>query len=103
MQTLRECLKDLRIADYYRYPIAIAFKVVDRSKSKEEVIELGHAYELFIRTLPLPEITKESADLEQVEVKRIDEIDNVAIKETNKASLINATNAEVSVLSPLPS
>ncbi|CAG8794109.1 12741_t:CDS:2, partial [Racocetra persica] len=30
-----------------------------RSRSKEEAIELGHAYELFIRTLPLPEITKE--------------------------------------------
>ncbi|CAG8805079.1 14114_t:CDS:2, partial [Racocetra persica] len=30
-----------------------------RSRSKEEAIELGHVYELFIRTLLLPEITKE--------------------------------------------
>ncbi|CAG8763265.1 5653_t:CDS:2 [Cetraspora pellucida] len=59
MQTLRKHFKDLRIADHYRYSIAIAFKVVDRSRNKEEAIELGHAYELFIRTLPLPEITKE--------------------------------------------
>ncbi|CAG8822522.1 17287_t:CDS:2, partial [Racocetra persica] len=33
--------------------------VVSRSRNKEKAIELGHAYELFIRTLPLPEITKE--------------------------------------------
>ncbi|CAG8796669.1 32174_t:CDS:2, partial [Racocetra persica] len=43
-----------------------------------------------------------AADPEQVEVERIDEIDDVDIEETNEASLINATNAEVSVLSPLP-
>ncbi|CAG8764445.1 17225_t:CDS:1, partial [Racocetra persica] len=44
-----------------------------------------------------------AADPEQVEVKRIDEIDDVDIEEINEASLINATNTEVSVLSPLPS
>ncbi|CAG8625901.1 3776_t:CDS:2 [Cetraspora pellucida] len=52
-------LKDLPIADHYQYPIAIAFKIVDRSRTKEKAIELGYTYELFIRTLSLPEITKE--------------------------------------------
>ncbi|CAG8806088.1 11774_t:CDS:2, partial [Racocetra persica] len=56
---LQKLYNNQRIANHYRYPIAIAFKVVGRSRSKEEAIELGHAYELFIRTLPLSEITKE--------------------------------------------
>ncbi|CAG8787805.1 34965_t:CDS:2, partial [Racocetra persica] len=42
-----------------------------------------------------------AADPEQIEVERINEIDDIDIKKTNEASLINATNAEVSVLSPL--
>ncbi|CAG8580117.1 20698_t:CDS:10, partial [Racocetra persica] len=40
MQTLGEHLKNLRIDERFRYPIAIAFKAVGRSKTKEEALEL---------------------------------------------------------------
>ncbi|KAF0495988.1 proteophosphoglycan ppg4 [Gigaspora margarita] len=58
MQTLSEHFKDLRLDDYYRYPIAIAFKIVGQSRSKKEALELGEAYKSFIKSLPLMEITK---------------------------------------------
>ncbi|RIB18018.1 hypothetical protein C2G38_2185769 [Gigaspora rosea] len=38
----------------------MAFKIVGRSKSKKEALELGEAYRLFIKSLPLMEITKDS-------------------------------------------
>ncbi|RIB06403.1 hypothetical protein C2G38_2046819 [Gigaspora rosea] len=59
MQTLGERLKDLRIDDRYRYPIAMVFKIVGRSRSKKEALELGEAYRSFIKSLPLMEITKD--------------------------------------------
>ncbi|CAG8820073.1 21718_t:CDS:2, partial [Cetraspora pellucida] len=59
MQTFSVHLKDLRIDNRYWYPIAIAFKIVGRSRSKEEALELGEAYKTFIKFLPLTEIAKE--------------------------------------------
>ncbi|KAF0438404.1 proteophosphoglycan ppg4 [Gigaspora margarita] len=60
MQTLGEHLKNLRIDNHYRYPIAIAFKIVGQSRDKEEALKLGKAYQSFIKFLPLTEIAKES-------------------------------------------
>ncbi|CAG8694776.1 2596_t:CDS:2, partial [Gigaspora rosea] len=60
MQTLGEHLKNLRIDNHYRYPIAIAFKIVGRSRDKEEALKLGKAYQSFIKSLPLTENAKES-------------------------------------------
>ncbi|RIB24776.1 hypothetical protein C2G38_2241811 [Gigaspora rosea] len=58
MQTLSEHLKNLRIDNHYRYPIAIAFKIVGRSRDKEEALKLGKAYQSFIKSLPLTEMQK---------------------------------------------
>ena len=59
MQTFTEHFKNLRIDEHYWYPIAIAFKLVGRSQSKEEALKLGEAYQSFIKSLPLTEIAKE--------------------------------------------
>lgn len=53
MQTLGDHLQELRIDDCYRYPIAIAFKIVGRSQSRETAQRLGKAYQTFIKSLPL--------------------------------------------------
>ena len=60
MQTLGEHLQELRVDEKFRYPIAIAFKTVGRSRSQEQAQELAEAYQTFIACLPLPDITKEA-------------------------------------------
>ena len=59
MQTLGDHLQELRIDDQYRYAIAIAFKIVGRSRDEDEAKELGKGYETFIEALPLSDIAKD--------------------------------------------
>ncbi|CAG8483104.1 6651_t:CDS:2 [Cetraspora pellucida] len=40
MQTFSKYFKNLRINDYYYYPIAIAFKIVGQSQSVDETLKL---------------------------------------------------------------
>ncbi|CAG8696739.1 35591_t:CDS:2, partial [Racocetra persica] len=59
MRARREHFKNLRIDDHYHYPISIAFKIVGQSQSVDEALKLEEAYQLFIKSLPFTEVTKE--------------------------------------------
>ncbi|KAF0450146.1 proteophosphoglycan ppg4 [Gigaspora margarita] len=53
MSTLEEHLKTWKVEWPLRYPIALAFKIVGRSRSDEEAVEMGEEYNKFINSLSL--------------------------------------------------
>ncbi|EXX57458.1 hypothetical protein RirG_206970 [Rhizophagus irregularis DAOM 197198w] len=48
-----ENLNKWQIPAKFRYPIALAFKIVGRSRTEETAIEMAKKYIEFINTLPL--------------------------------------------------
>ncbi|KAF0559078.1 proteophosphoglycan ppg4 [Gigaspora margarita] len=58
MSTLGEHLKIWKVDCSLRYPIAMAFKIVGRSRSDEDVSKMEKEYNEFICSLPLDIDTK---------------------------------------------
>ncbi|GBC49009.2 hypothetical protein GLOIN_2v1542684 [Rhizophagus irregularis DAOM 181602=DAOM 197198] len=59
MKTFSENLNKWQIPAKFRYPIALAFKIVGRSRTEETAIEMAKKYIEFINTLPLEKTKKD--------------------------------------------
>ncbi|CAB4392942.1 unnamed protein product [Rhizophagus irregularis] len=59
MKTFSENLNKWQIPAKFRYPIALAFKIVGRSQTEETAIEMAKKYIEFINTLPLEKTKKD--------------------------------------------
>ncbi|CAB5180886.1 unnamed protein product [Rhizophagus irregularis] len=65
MQTIGENFNQWNIPWLLRYPLALAFKIIGRSRTENESKELGLLYQNFVNSLKIPNNIKQKlmADL----------------------------------------